>query len=480
MKERKKHSEYRKPAKLIVLSLAAALFLNACGSTAAAMNETEKQQLAEVMQASTGRPAAAGADQSKGGQSSMKPAGTQTEESAAKTELPQTEQTASKQDSSASGQTALTEETSLKEQTDVSDQEETNVVKNDAYGAKMTDEFYKTGKKNTVISPLSINLALAMALEGANGQTQKEIENYLGVKKDDLDPYITSLMAAVSEKEGAKAVIANAFWYLTGLDVNDKYIKTLKDRYAAEVSDLDFTNPAAAAEIINSWCSEHTNGLIPSIVSPGDLQTSLDVILNTVYFKGDWQDPYDTSYTEPFFGFEEETEAELLYSEETTYYENDKATAFAKPYKEKYSFVGILPKEEGEFDLSDLDIGSLLKSKTNEYEVHAVMPKLDVESGGSLSDILKSMGICQAFSADADFSGIADNIAISDVIHKTKLILDETGTEAAAATAIVMLSSAMPMQTKQIKEVRLDRPYAFMIVDNETGTALFTGKIVEP
>ena len=360
--------------------------------------------------------------------------------------------------------------------------EGTEMTGNDIYGAALTDAAYNENGGNIIMSPLSVNMALAMALEGAQGRTKEEIEQYLGVKKDDLDDYITVLMEEAASSDETEVLIANAFWYLTGTDVNGEYLEILRERYTAETGELDFTDAEAAAKRINSWCSGHTNGLIPQIVSPDAVSDLSDLILNTVYFNCAWTDPIDGDdiSTEPFYGFEKTKDADLLYSLEGVYFENEKATAFLKPYVGRYSFVGILPKEEGDFNLADLDLESLLESRTYEYDVHAVMPKLNVESGGSIADILKSMGIRTAFTGEADFSGISDQLYISDVVHKTKLILDEKGTEAAAATAVEFIAmAAMPEETKD-KTVRLDRPYAFLILDDYTGAVLFIGKITEP
>lgn len=355
--------------------------------------------------------------------------------------------------------------------------EMTDYMENDIYGANFIDEVYAQNGENTVISPLSLNIAMAMMLEGAEGETKTEIERYLGTTKDSLDEYIEILLKSVIDKSDAKVIVSNAFWYMVGHDVNGDYLKTLRDRYAAEISDMDFSNPQNAAKVINAWCNEHTNGLIPQIVEESDVDGAEDVVVNTVYFKNNWLKAATNVVEGKFTGFDDTYNVEYFTCYEDTYLENDYAIGFVKPYAEKYSFVGILPKQEGEFTLAGLDIAGLMANRTTEFNVKAVMPKLNVESGGEVNNIFKKMGVVAAFGPRADFSGIARGIYISKIIHKTNIILDENGTEAAAATAVVTRKSAVA-QPVNVKEVRLDRPYAFLIIDNETGSVLFSGKIV--
>ena len=346
----------------------------------------------------------------------------------------------------------------------------------------LADALYKNGVKNAVTSPVSIHSAMAMLLEGANAQTKEELESFLGVKKEELESWMKNMKSATLNEEKTKTILSNAFWYKKEQQVQPGYIATLKNRYGAEVSDLDFHNADHAAAVINGWCNEKTNGLIPSIVTPDLVRDKADVLLNTVYFKASWQEPFENFSVskEVFHGFEKDKTVEFLHSSERTYYENDAAIAFRKPYNKKYSFIGILPKKEGEFNLADLDIQSLISSKVTKYNtVRAIMPKLSIDSGGNITEILKALGVVNAFSNNADLTGIADDLAVSDVIHKTKIILDEKGTEAAAATAIVVKDSSAPTPGKVV-EVRLDRPYAFLIMDDATGQVLFMGKITEP
>ena len=162
------------------------------------------------------------------------------------------------------------------------------------------------------------------------------------------------------------------------------------------------------------------------------------------------------------------------------YYENGKATAFGRDYANGLSFIGILPNDEGDFNLEDLDIGGLLKSNPEYDEVDCKMPKLNFETSTVLNDMLSSLGLDNLFSSNADFSGIADqNVNVDTILQKTKLELDENGTKAAAVTAVTMeCMSAAVEKEPIIKTVELTRPFAFLIYDRSNDEILFIGKVI--
>ena len=161
------------------------------------------------------------------------------------------------------------------------------------------------------------------------------------------------------------------------------------------------------------------------------------------------------------------------------YYENDAATAFENYYANNLSFIGILPKAEGDFTLDELDIEGLLKSEPEYDEVNCKMPKLNFETTAELSDILSRVGLENVFSDDADFSGIADKaVHVSSVLQKTKLELDENGTKAAAVTAVTMECMSAMDTDPIIKDVELTRPFAFLIYDSANEEVLFMGKVL--
>ena len=322
----------------------------------------------------------------------------------------------------------------------------------------LTDEIAKENQdSNVMFSPTSLNFALGMLAEGAEGETKNALNEYLGT--DDFAAYARMYMNVIKS-------------YNTE-DENYGYTSKLK----AEI--LDFSDKENTCNTINAWCNENTEGLIPEIMKPDMLNENSELCLtNSLYFESGWsQDPWDVSDEKEKFGDNEETK--YMTSIGDNYYENDAATAFEKYYANNLSFIGILPKAEGDFTLDELDIEGLLKSEPEYDEVNCKMPKLNFETTAELSDILSRVGLENVFSDDADFSGIADKaVHVSSVLQKTKLELDENGTKAAAVTAVTMECMSAMDTDPIIKDVELTRPFAFLIYDSANEEVLFMGKVL--
>lgn len=347
--------------------------------------------------------------------------------------------------------------------------------------ASVVDCLYRQDGGNVVISDLSINMALSMLLEGAGGETQTQLEEYLGADTVANRENNAAILSGLSTLEKTTLEIANSLWYDddlagSGQEINQDYITTLEDCYNAAIGEADFSDEATA-DTINDWCSENTNGLIDQIVDPDSIADQSAVLANALYFLGTWVEPFPNAAEGSFYGFEQETTVDMMHDQVYDYCENDYATAFIKYYYDDYAFVGILPKEEGDFDLADLDISGLLDSQTDEYDVVIKIPKFIVEYSAQLDDALKENGLTDIFTADADLSGIADFMSVSGILHKTYISVDEVGTEAAAVTA-VMLETASAMDENEIKQVFLDRPFAFAVIDS-SDHILFLGKITD-
>lgn len=342
-------------------------------------------------------------------------------------------------------------------------------------GIRLVDAIAEHSDGNVILSDLSVNMALCMILEGASGNTQRVLEDYLGVKKEDAAKINKEILSKLndSEREELKVVLANSVWIRENLDVKQNFIDTMTDDYSAAIASVDMNNPETAKKI-NDWCNEKTNGLIPSVVDADMIRGMAAVLVNALYFKGTWTDEFGDARDGEFGG----KPAKMMRGDATSYMENDKAIGFAKYYYGGYKFVGILPKSEGEFTLAELNIPSLLDSSTTEYDVRVTMPKFENTFDIELKKVLYNLGLSNIFGSGADFSGIAPDLFVSEIIHKTQFNLDEYGTEAAAVTAIVMdeATAFMPDEV-EIKEVILDRPFAFVLMDPD-GNALFTGKVV--
>ena len=367
-------------------------------------------------------------------------------------------------------------------------QNETNINKTTVLqnSVKMADMLSaEASGKNIMFSPTSLNFALGMIAEGAKGETKEILDDYLGTNDFAAyaKEYLDKIKAYNTEDESygykSKVKIADAVWVDNGLTLQEKFKNTVSDSFGAEVEAVDFSAAEKTCDVINSWCNKNTEGLIPKIITPDLINDNTGLCLtNSLYFESGWSgEPWNVSDTEESFGEKEKTKYMTCTGDR--YYENDKATAFGRDYANGLSFIGILPNDEGDFNLEDLDIGGLLKSNPEYDEVDCKMPKLNFETSTVLNDMLSSLGLDNLFSSNADFSGIADqNVNVDTILQKTKLELDENGTKAAAVTAVTMECMSAPAENEPIiKTVELTRPFAFLIYDRSNDEILFIGKV---
>lgn len=368
-------------------------------------------------------------------------------------------------------------------------QNEANINKTTALqnSVKMTDLLSaEASGKNIMFSPTNLNFALGMIAEGAKGETKGILDDYLGTNDFAAyaKEYLDKIKAYNTEDESygyqSKVKIADAVWVDNGLTLQEKFKNTVSNSFGAEVEAVDFSAAEKTCDVINSWCDKNTEGLIPKIITPDLINDNTGLCLtNSLYFESGWSwEPWKVSDTEESFGKKEKTKYMTCTGDQ--YYENDKATAFGRDYANGLSFIGILPNDEGDFNLEDLDIGKLLKSNPEYDEVDCKMPKLNFETSTVLNDMLSSLGLDNLFSSNADFSGIADqNVNVDTILQKTKLELDENGTKAAAVTAVTMeCMSAAVEKEPIIKTVELTRPFAFLIYDRSNDEILFIGKVI--
>lgn len=336
------------------------------------------------------------------------------------------------------------------------------------------------GKSNTLISPLSVSSALAMTANGANGQTKDEMEKVLGsgMPLDELNKYLSSFSGSLTSGENFKLKNANSIWFIkdNNFNVNNEFLQTNADFYHAEIYKRAHNDEIV--NDINNWVSEHTDGMIDKLLDNGDALSNI-ALINATAFNAVWETYYFDNFVEDGTFTDangNEQSVTMLISEESKYINGDNCTGFIKKYKGgKYGFAAILP--DSNVSISDF-VGSLNGDKlfkmlqnAESTNVVAKMPKFEYEYSAELSEALKALGMPTAFSDSADFSGISgDKLLISDVLHKTKISVTEEGTRAVAATGVVM--SAAPDGDKQ---VILNRPFMYMILDNETMLPLFAG-----
>ncbi len=344
-------------------------------------------------------------------------------------------------------------------------------------------------KLNSMFSPLSLNMALGMLAEGAEGSTKEALDKYLGT--DGYGAFAESYMKLAKENYNGKSgkddnyfEIANSFWGDDAFPFRQEYKDAVNRKFDAEIRCMDFGSKDKVISEVNRWVSDKTHKMIPTLLEDIAPET-VAILVNTVYFESAWDAEweYDTNNKDTFTLLDGSSkELTLMRNSGGAYFENDKATAFGCTYKNGLKFIGILPKETGDFTIEALDITSLLASETYEYNVTACMPKLTFDTNLPLADALSAAGLSEIFERDkADFSGMSEaDLWVSDVLQKTRLELDEHKTKASAATGIMMNGAgAMPKEDMR-REVFLDRPFAFVIYDSAENQIVFLGKVTEP
>jgi serpin B len=341
--------------------------------------------------------------------------------------------------------------------------------------------------ENTLISPLSIISALSMTANGAEKETLSQMEEAFGTDVGSLNEYLYAYKSYLPTADKYKVSLANSIWFKDkeSFTVEKEFLQTNKNYYDAEVYKAPFDD--STKKDINVWVNEKTDGQIKKLLEEKPPEDAVMYLINALSFDAEWLNIYeDTSVREGEFTTEDgdKKTVDFMYSTEYSYMEIPNAIGFSKPYADnKYSFVALLPDEGlavSDF-IASMDGKTLIdtiKSQSDE-QVYASMPKFSFEYSKELSGILKELGIKDAFDANlADFSSLGqsseENVFISRVIHKTKIEVDERGTKAGAVTAVEMAAGAAPAEPKT---VNLNRPFFFMIVDNEFSMPIFMGAL---
>ena len=337
---------------------------------------------------------------------------------------------------------------------------------------------YVTGE-NTILSPYSVYLALAMTANGASGETLAQIESLLGMPVERLNPYVLSLQS----NRGEELLEANSLWIHRELSVEEAFLQRIKNYYDARVYATPFTDSTLQA--MNRWIAEQTKGRIPQALDRMD-PNAMMYLINALAFDGQWETPYTTGeITEQiFYGPDGEKTVPMMGSTEHLYLDDGMATGFLKDYEGgRYSFMALLPNEGVSLEdyLSTLTGDRLLRTiEAGENTlVIATMPKLQTETTVEMRDILSQMGMTDAFTMDADLSGIngQQDLFISRILHKTYLQVDEAGTQAGAVTIEEVVTKGVAINGKF---VFLNRPYIMGIYDKVNGCFLFLGTVENP
>jgi serpin B len=366
------------------------------------------------------------------------------------------------------------------------------------FAADLYTRLAKNTKGTLFFSPFSISTALAMTSAGAKGKTLEEMEKVLHLHTNSDRVYRNLLMqlnsAGLDKKRGYELTTANALWAMKGYPWRQEFLNHSRKNFEAGIEETDFSLPEAARHQINSWVEKATREKIKNLIPEGGIDTNTRMVLtNAIYFKGDWASKFDEKLTRnaPFLCIDG-TKAvvplmtqtgEFEYGELPSYIDRKpcRVQVLQMPYIDnKLSMRIYLPADPGAIDRLPqwLAKGDRSQDAIKMQTVQVSLPSFKAESKFSLRSTLMELGIIEAF-GNADFSGMhdgPDRLAISEVLHRALVDVNEKGTEAAAATGVVIKRLSVP----SVEVFRADHPFLFTIRDNKTGTILFMGRYNGP
>ncbi|XP_028982353.1 uncharacterized protein LOC107043756 [Diachasma alloeum] len=365
-------------------------------------------------------------------------------------------------------------------------------------------KFYKAiseekKSENLISSPVSVSMVLSMAAFGAGGETAKEMRSGLHLPADDAvtKSGFESLINTLNNVKKVKLQVANKIFTASGFEVKPAFKEVTTNSFKSAVESLNFGDAEAASATINAWSSAQTNGLIKDVIKPDDLAQAAMVLVNAVYFKGQWKKKFNESLTKP-----------------KPFYINEKTTQDVPMMTTRHSYnYGTLPDLDAQFvelpyeheDEKDAismfiilpnSVEGLRKAESNFHHVnfqelhnrgrttdmYLYLPKFKTQSSLNLEQPLKKIGLERMFSDNADFTGITDSppLKISKILQKAIIEVNEEGSEAAAVTVGIAVAYSAPAQPIRPITVEIDRPFIYTIVHGSTNTVLFQGHITFP
>jgi len=383
---------------------------------------------------------------------------------------------------------------------DVNPSEQALLVEGNSAFAFELYQALKGKEGNLFYSPYSISMALAMTYAGARNETAEQMADTLQfmLEQERLHPAFNWLDAELASRgegaagkdgEGFRLNIVNAIWGQKDYTFLSDFLDVLAENYGAGLRILDFITETEASRLaINQWVSDQTEGRIEDLIPQGAIDALTRLVLtNAIYFNAAWEYPFDEDMTAdgPFYLLDggQVSVPMMKQTEAFGYTEGEGYQAVELQYDGNELSMVILLPEAGQFQASEEGLQAQqvcdIISSLQPAQVTLTMPRFEFDSEFSLKDTLAEMGMPIAFSCEADFSGMTGNreLFVSDVVHKAFVAVDEAGTEAAAATAVIMPGSAEP---EPPVEVTIDHPFIFLIRDIETGAILFVGRVLNP
>lgn len=365
--------------------------------------------------------------------------------------------------------------------------EKSLVASDNRFALKLFREVAKEGKdKNVFLSPLSVAMALGMTLNGANGQTRAAMENTLelsGLTSEQINQSYQSLIALLVQLDPrVQFQIANSIWYRQEMTVEPEFIANNQIYFNAVVRGLNFNDPQAPS-FINAWVKEQTRGRIEKIVEQINPEHMM-FLINAIYFKGAWTHKFDPRRTiDDWFTTANGTKTAckiMTLKNDWQYSSNELFQAIDLPYGDAgFSMTILLPHAgiavDSVITVFTPENWAKWQDEFTKQNLTLFMPKFTLSYSTTLNQVLAALGMSVAFTPAADFTKIrrAGELMISEVKHKTFVEVNEEGTEAAAATSVgVVLVSA--------QELRLDRPFVYLIRENHSQTILFIGRMMQP
>ncbi|MCR5101884.1 MAG: hypothetical protein K6B41_11060 [Butyrivibrio sp.] len=343
-------------------------------------------------------------------------------------------------------------------------------------------------KENVLVSPSSVLMCLGMTMNGADGSTKSEMESVLcgGISTDIFNAEMGEVITKLNSEEDVKWNVANSIWVNSQDDIiQDSFKDIVVENYKADIISRPFDTSIATE--VNNWVRNNTDGMIDSIMDETP-QNTMMMLINAIAFDGKWEDPYtddDISYEETFTDINgKEKKPAMILDTVHSYIEYNGGKGFAIDYTGgKYSYVGLLPEEGTSVNdyIASMDGSSFVKAYNDRTDdtVDIMFPEYDTDYSSSLDNALKNLGIKEAFSTGADFTaftGDENDFYIGTVLHKTHIEVNREGTKAAAATSAMVLTSAYNPNA-EIKQVYLNRPFVYAVVEKETGMPVFMGAL---